>query len=98
MKSVPISRTKSTACLWSTLKMEMFSTSSIRNHCSGAKFQDRGKFCHQVLPSFIKKTTTRFLYHYVPNLAGSPHLGISIAEANVGSYNDIQVKWNNLWK
>ena len=33
----------------------------------------------------------RFLYHYVPNLAGSPHLGISIAEASVGSYNDIQV-------
>ena len=76
----------------------MFSTSSIRNHCSGAKFQDRTKSCHQVLPSVIKKTNTRFLYHYVPNLAGSPHLGISIAEANVGSYNDIQVKWNNRWK
>ena len=57
------------------------------------------KLCHQVLPSsFIKKTATRFLYHYVPNLAGSPHLGISIAEANVGSYNDIQVKQKNLWK
>ena len=38
-----------------------------------------------------KNPIQRFLYHYVPNLAGSPHLAISIAEASVGSYNDIQV-------
>jgi len=34
---------------------------------------------------------SRFLYHYVPNLTGSPHLGVSIAEANVGSYDGIQI-------
>merc|ERR1719336_2568386 len=43
-----------------------------------------------VLYILNQKPLLRFLYHYVPNLAGSPHLGISIAEANVGSYNDIQ--------
>ena len=40
----------------------------------------------------------RFLYHYVPNLAGSPHLGISIAEASVGSYNGIQVLFKFKYK
>jgi len=44
-----------------------------------------------VLYILNQKPLLRFLYHYVPNLAGSPHLGISIAEASVGSYNDIQI-------
>jgi len=42
-----------------------------------------------------QKPLLRFLHHYVPNLDQSPHLQMSILEARVGSYDDVQVATEN---